>query len=99
MPQSGGFHPDAYCALCRKFDRIAKQVIQYLPESRHVADNGFRRSFLNAKAHFIIFILSCGSVQVKALLDAASQVKWLVLQFQLSCFDFRKIENVVDDRQ
>ena len=91
------FHGDG--TFGRKLDGVVDEVTEHLAQADGVADQDFGNLLVNEVADFEFPVGGLRGEQVQRFFDGVFEVERLVLQFQFSGFDFRKIENVVDDGQ
>ena len=79
--------------------RVAQQIHQHLPQPQRIALDRRRNAVVHLADQIEIFFGGLGGQQVERLLDARAQIKRPRVQFHLARLDFRKIQDVVDDRQ
>ena len=83
----------------RKFDGVADQVGNALPQTLFVADNG-RVPLVQREGEQAYSRGACvDALQLRDLLNEPVDVEFLALQLNPAGFQAREVENVIDDRQ
>src|SRR6056297_2710456 len=82
-----------------KFDSISGQVEQHLPQSDLIEYNGVREIIIYLKFKFNVFFLCFLIKELFDLLHNHPYINGFRRYFNLSGFYFRKVENIIDERQ
>ena len=96
---SDGLGFDEHLALMRELERVADQVVQYLPDSQRVTPEavGDRRQRVGDELY--VLLDHDGTERLGDFLEHVPQAEGCVLELQPVGFDLREIENVVEDPQ
>ena len=86
-------------ALFGEFYRISQKVYQDLFDARFVDENLFGQTLFDIQKQFQIFALCLIKHNIDDLIGKFVHIVTIDVQFQFSGFNFRKIENVIDDAQ
>jgi hypothetical protein len=93
--------PDGYSDLAgsRELDRVAHQIDQDLPQTGDVADDPARNHRIDVHDELQALFSGTPAQQVHSVFHARHQIDGLMLQLEFARFDFREIEDVIDDGQ
>ena len=90
---------DAHFAFVGELDRITGQVDQHLAQARDVARNERRHGWIHFVEEFQLFAARTPGHQIESIFDQPGHFERRIFQLHFSRFDFREIENVVDQHQ
>src|SRR2546426_694112 len=90
---------ESHFSALRKLYSIADQVKQDLPEPSRIATQLCRHPFLDKCRQFDLVLIRALDEQIERAFDDLPQIEIERLEMELARFDFRKIENIIDDRQ
>jgi len=80
-----------------EFDRIAAQIVENLPETQGVSQD-FVRQFSGQVENELQAPFPGGKGKwLGNRLQSGLEMKGDIFQMELACFDFRNIQNIVDD--
>lgn len=86
-------------ALAGELDRVADQVGEDLLQAQRVADQRQRRVAVHQAHQFQLFGMGGGCEDGQGVLQQVPKVERDAVEHQLAGFDFREIEDLVDDAQ
>ena len=86
-------------ALLGKFDGIANQIDDDLTQTRRIPDDTRRHIGMHIRDQFKAFFVRTDGQHPNCLEHGVLNGKGQRLEFHLASFDFRKIEDVIDDGQ
>ena len=90
-------HRDHDLARLGELDRVAQEVDQDLPQAPGVADEHRRHRALEEVGELQALLGGVRRQELDRLLHASGHVHRRLLELELSRFDLREVENVVDD--
>ncbi len=86
-------------AFAGELDRVADQVGEDLLESQRIAQQCQRRVAIHQAHQFQLFRMGGRGEDGQGVLQQVAQVEGHAVEHQLAGFDFREIQNLVDDTQ
>lgn len=95
----GNFRTHHHLAVCRETQRIADKIQHHLPEPVRVADECIRHIRAHIENQFDSLRVAASGIRGQSILQHIAQSKIYHLQLQLSGFDFREIQNVIQQIQ
>ncbi len=90
-------HMQGDLAAGGKFQSIAQQIDENLPQAGRVAGQGVGHRGRNMAIEFETLLMGADGQLVEEVLQAVAQAEIRGLNGQLAGFDFREIENIVDE--
>ena len=84
---------------CRELHGVGQQVHQHLPQAPRVAFERFRHARAHLAHHVDLPALDLIGHQVDGVVEGGGQVEGHALDLQVSGFDLREVEDVVDHRE
>jgi hypothetical protein len=91
------FDTDGNLALVREFDRVAHKIDEDLPQTRRVAHDDPRDIRMDIDDEFKPLGMGANGHQFSGMFDEFPQIEGDRFQLQMARFNFREIENVVDE--
>src|SRR5271170_4024262 len=82
-----------------ELDRIADKIDEDLSQTGGIRDQCARQFAVERVAEVELLFRRAQCQKIEGPLDTFPQVKRMYLELQFSRFDFRKVENIVDDRE
>src|ERR1700736_5463869 len=82
-----------------EFDRVVGEIDQDLAQPHRVADEMIRHISSNVRDEFEAFLIGAYAERLEHPADAIAQAKIDRFELQFTGFDFREIENVVDQTE
>ncbi len=95
----GGIDTDAHFALFCELDRVANQIGQDLPQARRIADQRRRQTGRDQASELQSFSRGRIAEALGHVLDEVAEIERRLLELDLAGFDFRDIEDSVDDSE
>ena len=92
------FHVDDDLAIGGKFDGVADQVDDDLPQPTGVSNQPVRDVFGNAASQFQSLAVRPNGQSVGGIIEVVAQVEVDRVQVQLAGLDLGRVENIVDHR-
>ena len=90
---------DHHLAAFGELHRIIAKIDQHLPKAQWIADQGGRQLRWRLEKHFERLVLRLHTDQAGQIIEHILESKVDLLEIHFARFDFRKIENVVNDPQ
>src|SRR6266849_281819 len=84
--------------LIREFDGIADKIDKHLPEPSRIADDSIRQAVRYVADEFDFLLVSTQRQKTQTVSNALAETEIDRAELQFSGFDFRKIQDVVEDR-
>src|SRR5215467_59028 len=78
---------------------INDKVDDDLSETNRIAEDASRQIALNVASHFEFFLVSTWGKQAHRVFEGVTKIELSLVEFELSRLDFRKIEQVIDQRE
>ena len=93
------FDPDEDPAQVGKLDRVADEMHQDLPQPRRITTEHIGYAHRDLTGEFDILLGSSRGQHFERVVQRVAQAERTTVKFQFPGFDFRKIQDIVDNLQ